>query len=117
MADEFKKLVTDIPEEVAKNTVIETDLNSGQSLVEFRNYDLSLTDDQKGQYDYAYATVDCDRDEYYDKEADAFDAMFLVGYNTPEEAKAGHDNIVRYIMAHGTAEPNEDMWIKIARGQ
>lgn len=94
----FKELVTSISEDILENTVIETDLNTGFSVLEFHNIDGSLADDQKEQYDFKYATLCCFKDEYFDKNKEDFSAILIKEYTTKEEAIEGHKKIVDFIL-------------------
>lgn len=92
-------LITDIPESIVPNTLIETDDNDGSSVIEFFNEDLSYEKSQGEQYAWKYATVDAFKDEYYS--GDGFDCIFIEGYMTEEDAKVGHNRIVAEILAKG----------------
>ena len=94
----MKPLITDIPEDIAPNTVIETDNSAGLSCTEFLNSGSGLDKSQKEQYDYKYATLDCDRNEYYSEDEHSFMAIFLEGYMTLKEARAGHRRIISGIL-------------------
>jgi len=93
-------IITEIPEDIVPNTLIETSDNTGISLLEFMNPDLSFTDDQQEQYDWKFATLDCFKDEFYD-DSDKYCGVFLMGYMTEDEAKMGHKRIIDDILVNG----------------
>lgn len=98
----FKKLVTDIPENIAENTIIETDYNTGDPLIGFYSKETSkMLGSQANQCACGFATVSAIKDEYYSKKQEGFMCLFLAGYNTAEEARKGHKNIVEHVLKYG----------------
>ncbi len=100
----WKKLVTDIPENIMKNTVIETDVNVGEGII----FDIKGWDKNVYPSDRKFVTMRCDKDEYYDEEEESFVGIVDYGYDSAEEARKGHKNIVKYLMKHGTYPDDGD---------
>jgi len=98
----MESLITNIPEDIVPNTVIETSDNTCASVVEFLNPDLSYEKGQRELYGWKFATLDCFKDEFYD-DTDEYGCIFIEGYMTEEEAIEGHGRIVNEILVRGRA--------------
>jgi len=65
------------------------------------NPQIRYEDGQREQYSWKFATCDVFKDQLEDDDEDEYMAIFLAGHNNEEEAKMGHENIVKYYIVHG----------------